>query len=202
VALIVLMGPKHSGKTTTGRELARRLVLPFFDLDQLIEEHSGQSPASLFRSDAELFRREEAAALAALLSSLQKNKSSQTGVAANGRYAGILATGGGIIDNPNAMEKLYMPLDADQKASVHCTVYLDLSAETAWQRISGGAELSGKPAGLPPFLEADTPAEAKEKHRLLHERRSIVYKKIADKIVFAEDKSPLELAEELCRIIT
>lgn len=40
---IVLTGPMGSGKTTVGRELARRLDRPFFDSDAQIEEEYGST---------------------------------------------------------------------------------------------------------------------------------------------------------------
>jgi shikimate kinase len=95
---------------------------------------------------------------------------------------------GGIIDNPHAMALL------EKESANLCTVYLEISAETAWQRIVSDG-------GLPPFLEAPTLAESKEKHRQLHERRASGYKKIADHCICAEGKSAVCLADELCNMI-
>jgi shikimate kinase len=175
VALIVLTGPKHSGKTTTGGELARRLELPFFDLDLFIEGRTGQSPRALYRLGPELFREEEAKALAALLA----------GDPAPGAVTGVLAAGGGIIDNPGAMALL--------TRSGHITVYLDISAETAWRRITGNSQ----DPELPPFLRAESMDASRQKHRLLHERRSAAYRAAATISISAEGKTPAETAGEL-----
>jgi shikimate kinase len=85
--LTVLLGPKHSGKTAVGRELAALLEMPFFDTDELIEAETGKSVRALYTAGQNVFRRHEAAALFALL---------------NKQY-GVIATGGGIIDNDDAM---------------------------------------------------------------------------------------------------
>jgi len=169
--LLVLLGPKHSGKTSTGRELARRLNRSFFDLDELIEKRTGQSPRDLFIAGPDIFRREEAEALEALL--IKED-------------SGILAAGGGIIDNPAAMDLL--------RSKKYITVYLEVSAGTAWRRIDQQGE-------LPPFLRAangdSSREESREKHRLLHERRAKAYREFAQVCISAEEKTPLQLAEEL-----
>ncbi|MCL1929067.1 MAG: AAA family ATPase [Treponema sp.] len=174
MAIIILMGPKHSGKTSTGRELAKILKSSFYDLDQLMEERTGKNVRELYKTGEELFQREEMAALRDLLENCQN--------------AVVLSLSGSIIDNPRAMALL------KNESIKNCTVYLEVSAGTAWQRIVSQGE-------LPPFLEAETPAESKEKHHLLHERRANDYKKIAFYSICAEGKSAVELAEELCNLI-
>jgi shikimate kinase len=47
-AHLVLVGIPGSGKTTTGRELARLLVWPFLDLDEQIAERAGMSVRDIF----------------------------------------------------------------------------------------------------------------------------------------------------------
>lgn len=53
VASIVLVGLPGSGKTTVGRQLARRLKLPFVDTDQTIEERLGCSIRDYFAREGE-----------------------------------------------------------------------------------------------------------------------------------------------------
>ena len=181
-AIIFLAGPKHSGKTSIGRELAKLLVVPFYDLDQSMEEKTGQNIRELYKTSEDLFRQEETAALETLLQKKDVNEKSQ-GV--------VLALGGGIIDNPGAMAILQNEL---QKPEGHCVVCLEVSAETAWQRIVCQGE-------LPPFLKAETAAASKEKHRLLHERRTKGYKKIASFSILAEEKSAATLAAGLATLL-
>ena len=57
---IVLVGFMGTGKTTVGRELARRLGWRFVDLDAEIERAAGRSVRELFRDEGEAsFRRRE-----------------------------------------------------------------------------------------------------------------------------------------------
>ncbi len=51
--LIFLYGPPGSGKTTVGKILAENLALPFFDLDQIIEELAGKPIPDIFDQDGE-----------------------------------------------------------------------------------------------------------------------------------------------------
>jgi shikimate kinase len=170
MAFIVLLGPKHSGKTSAGKALARRLALAFYDLDLLIQQRTGQSPRALYGGGPVLFRRQEEAALAVLLAE---------------KDTGVLAAGGGIIDNPPALDLL----------GDHITVALEVSAETAWGRIAGGGK------ELPPFLRAETTEASREKHRLLHQGRTGAYRTFARRRLCAEGKSPEEVAGELCLLI-
>jgi len=75
-----LVGFMGVGKTTVGRQVASRLGLPFYDLDQLIEERAGQKVAEIFaRSGEGAFRTLESDVLRDLLD----------------REPGVIATGGG-----------------------------------------------------------------------------------------------------------
>jgi len=65
---IVLVGMMGSGKTTVGRELARRTGWPLLDNDQLVRELTGREPAAIAIEDGEdVLHDLEAAALAAAL---------------------------------------------------------------------------------------------------------------------------------------
>lgn len=50
---IILVGLPGSGKTTVGRQLAKRLALPFIDSDQVIEQHVGCSIREFFAREGE-----------------------------------------------------------------------------------------------------------------------------------------------------
>lgn len=79
---IVLVGPMGAGKSVVGALLARRLGLPFTDLDALVEAEAGACIADLFRGEGETaFRAREATLLARCL-------------AAGGQ---VVATGGGAV---------------------------------------------------------------------------------------------------------
>ena len=50
---LILVGFSCSGKTTLGRNVARRLRLDFIDSDRLIEEMTGKTIPDIFREDGE-----------------------------------------------------------------------------------------------------------------------------------------------------
>lgn len=56
---IVLLGYMGSGKSTIGLELAKKMNLSFYDLDQLIEENVGLPIKSIFDTKGELFFRKK-----------------------------------------------------------------------------------------------------------------------------------------------
>lgn len=81
-ALISLIGLPGSGKSTVGRQLARRLQLPFFDSDQEIEERLGCPIREFFEREGEArFREIESEVIDQL----------------SGPGAGVLSTGGGAV---------------------------------------------------------------------------------------------------------
>ena len=62
--IVYLVGMPGSGKSTVGPELARRLGVPFVELDERIERAEGVSVREIFERDGEArFRELEAAAL-------------------------------------------------------------------------------------------------------------------------------------------
>jgi shikimate kinase len=65
---IALVGFMGSGKTTIGRNLARRTGYRFVDIDSVLEDRAGRSIAEVFEAEGEAaFRRREADVLAELL---------------------------------------------------------------------------------------------------------------------------------------
>jgi shikimate kinase len=63
--IVYLVGMPGSGKSTVGPELARRLDVPFVELDAEIERAAGETVTEIFRREGEArFRELEAAALA------------------------------------------------------------------------------------------------------------------------------------------
>jgi shikimate kinase len=161
---IILLGPKHCGKTSVGRAIAWKLKGRFVDTDDLIAESAGKSPRELYRESVDAFKAVEVRSLKQAL----------------GGDAVIIATGGGVVDNGEAVVLLQGVCDAR-------LVYLDVRAETAWERISGGG-------GLPPFLNTATPRET---HRALHERRAVSYRRLADETVTVDSKTIEEIARQI-----
>lgn len=80
---IYLIGARASGKTTIGRSLARRLAFPFYDLDECLCAHAGESIADIVSERGWMeFRRLESEIL------------QKTGLS---RENMVVATGGGIV---------------------------------------------------------------------------------------------------------
>ena len=89
--MISLIGLPGSGKSTVGRQLARRLQLPFSDSDHAIEARLGCPIREFFEREGEdRFRDIEAEIIDGL---------SQQG-------AGVLSTGGGAVLRPQNRERL------------------------------------------------------------------------------------------------
>ena len=55
---LILIGLPASGKTTVGRQLARRLDMPFFDCDEAIEAAADCSVSDIFARHGEAYFRE------------------------------------------------------------------------------------------------------------------------------------------------
>jgi len=172
---VILTGPKHSGKTSAGKTLAQLCSCDFVDLDELILQRTGKSPRQLYSEGFAIFQKAETEAAAALFGADADSAGSRS------EEWRVIAAGGGIIDNAEAAALL--------KKTGAKTVYLNVSAESAWDRISNAAK-----GELPPFLRTENP---KETHRVLHERRSAAYLRFADIVIEAEGKSPVKIAGEI-----
>jgi shikimate kinase len=75
---LVLVGFSCSGKTTLGRNVARRLRLPFVDTDRFIEDMTGRTIPDIFREDGEAaFRALECEAISRIMA--EENQVVSTG---------------------------------------------------------------------------------------------------------------------------
>ncbi len=160
------MGIKHSGKTSLGKLLAKILNVPFLDLDYLLEEQYSQERILNFRElylklGESGFRELETEALNSILIQQQ----------------GVLALGGGTIDNPEAMEIV-------QKAET--LVFLDVEEQILYKRIERN--------GFPSFLKKSPEKLFSE----LFKRRRLLYKNIATITLNITNESP----EEILGILT
>lgn len=108
---IYLIGMMGSGKTSTGRALARLWGMKFIDLDEEIESRSHRSINEIFRELGEpYFRSEEKKALKE---------------AAGGKET-VVAPGGGIVLDPGNVATM---------KSTGKVIYLAASLETLWHRV-------------------------------------------------------------------
>jgi shikimate kinase len=108
---ISLIGMPGSGKSTVGKEVARRLGLAFADCDKAIENRAGCSIAALFdREGEDVFRDLESQVLASLVA----------------QGPSVIATGGGVVLRSGNRELL--------RTRTHC-VYLLASLGLLWKRV-------------------------------------------------------------------
>lgn len=93
MASVVLVGLPGSGKTTVGRQLARKLKLPFVDSDQAIEERLGCTIRDYFAHEGEdAFRNVEQDVIDELTSRTDDQ---------------VLSTGGGAVLRPLNRQRLH-----------------------------------------------------------------------------------------------
>jgi len=175
--IILIIGTKHSGKSLCARALNEIIGGEIVDLDELVEKQTGKTPRELFIEGHVFFKKAEAAALASVIKT-------QTEVETL-----VIAAGGGIVDNDEAMA-LLSEVKVQSVDRQLITVYLEISAETAWQCI---LDTSGE-GGLPPLINTNNPEET---HLALHNRRAKAYKAVAGITILAENKSPEEIAREI-----
>jgi shikimate kinase len=108
---ISLVGLPGSGKSTVGRQLARRLQLPFFDSDHVIEQQLGCSIREYFEREGEdRFRDVEES----VIDQLTQNPKC------------VLSTGGGVVLRPPNRQHLH------ERSQV---VYLNSSPDELFRRL-------------------------------------------------------------------
>lgn len=111
---IALLGLRGAGKTTVGRRVARRLGVPFVELDRRIEQAAELSLSEIFSLHGEqYYRRIERETLDVVLAEARPM---------------VLATGGGLVTSHETLATL-------QRAAI--TVWLQAAPEDHWNRVVG-----------------------------------------------------------------
>jgi shikimate kinase len=161
---IILLGIKHCGKSTQGKIVAQKMNLKFYDTDDAIFEMTGKSPREIFSSmgKAEFLRAEEKACLF-LAEKI-------------GGESAVIATGGGICENRNALETL---------KKIGAFVFLDVAEETAWNRIQREIKFDpdGKIFNLPAYIAKKNPQTVNDAKKIFSEffaERKKMYSALAD----------------------
>jgi XRE family aerobic/anaerobic benzoate catabolism transcriptional regulator len=147
--LIALLGLRGAGKTTIGRRLARRLHVPFVELDRRVEEAAGLTLPEIFALHGEQYYRR-----------LERETLEQ--VLAEARPL-VLATGGGIVASPETYALL------KRRA---LTIWLRAQPEDHWNRVVQQGDrrpMADNPqamAELRRLLAAREPLYAQARHRV------------------------------------
>ncbi len=182
---IILIGVKHSGKTTTGRLFAEQFDLPFFDIDDIIERQTGKTCRELYSSEGvAAFQKAEVQACQFFV------EASKNLIAGSSGIKCVVAVGGGICDNPQAIYIL---------RAVGIFVYLDVPNHIAFDRI---LETSKQSNSMPATFMQASPKSEEEMREVFYtqyERRSESYCAISDIIVKTECLCPEEIVNEIVK---
>ena len=160
---IILIGIKHSGKSTQGKLLAKKSDRIFIDLDDVITELSGKTPREIYNSSGkDAFIQAEFLACEKVFSDYSGAKT-------------VIATGGGICDNKKALEIL---------SKMGKFVFLNVEEQIALSRILKKVVFEdGIWQNLPAYIAKENPSSQKEIQEIFHQyykRRTNLYSKIAD----------------------
>lgn len=164
---IILLGYMASGKSTIGKQLSKKLGIPFLDLDTYIYEKENKSVSEIFSQNGEIyFRKKEHEYLREVLENQQDF---------------IISLGGGTPCYANNIELIL------NKNAI--SIYLKASIQTLSNRLLKNK--NSRP--LVAFLDDDQVPEFIAKH--LFERR--FFYEQARKVVVIDQKSASEIVDEI-----
>ena len=162
---LYLVGMMGSGKTSTGRPLAERLGYGFVDADAVIEQAAGCSIPEIFDRDGEAgFRGLESQVLSAI----------------SQRHSLVVATGGGVVTQPENWGVLHSGI----------VIWLDVVPDQLLQRLKADSTVR-------PLLKTDDPEAAL--NTLLNERRPLYAE--ADLTVVINDETPGVVADGILQLL-
>ena len=162
---LYLVGMMGSGKTSTGRPLAERLGYGFVDADAVIEQAAGCSIPEIFERDGEAgFRSLESQVLNAI----------------SQRHSLVVATGGGVVTEPENWGVLHSGI----------VIWLDVVPDQLMQRLKADSTVR-------PLLQtADPEADLKA---LLNKRQPLYAE--ADLTVVINDETPDAVADGILQLL-
>ena len=162
---LYLVGMMGSGKTSTGRPLAERLGYGFVDADAVIEQAAGCSIPEIFARDGEEgFRKLESQVLSAI----------------SQRHSLVVATGGGVVTQPENWGLLHSGI----------VIWLDVVSDQLLQRLKADSTVR-------PLLQTADPEAAL--NTLLNERRPLYAE--ADLTVVINDEAPETVADGILQLL-
>ncbi|MBL7115649.1 MAG: shikimate kinase [Kiritimatiellae bacterium] len=161
---VYLIGFMGTGKSAVGRATSDRLNLQFLDMDDLIVHRAGKPIPRIFAEDGE-------PAFRALERQVAQDLSSKHGL--------IVATGGGVVLNPDNMQDFY---------SSGLVVCLSARPEIILQRVEGDTNR--------PLLSGSQSDKMSQMSRLMEQRQTL-YDSVPDQI----DTSDLTLDEVVEQLV-
>ena len=162
---LYLVGMMGSGKTSTGRPLAERLGYGFVDADAVIEQAAGCGIPEIFDRDGEAgFRSLESQVLSAI----------------SQRHSLVVATGGGVVTQPENWGLLHSGI----------VIWLDVVPDQLLQRLKADSTVR-------PLLQTDDPEAAL--NALLNERRPLYAE--ADLTVVINEETPETVADGILQLL-
>ena len=162
---LYLVGMMGSGKTSTGRPLAERLGYGFVDADAVIEQAAGCSIPDIFDRDGEAgFRSLESQVLSAI----------------SQRHSLVVATGGGVVTQPENWGMLHSGI----------VIWLDVVPDQLLHRLNADSTVR-------PLLQTTDPEAAL--NALLNERRPLYSE--ADLTVVINDETPEAVADGILQLL-
>ena len=162
---LYLVGMMGSGKTSTGRPLAERLGYGFVDADAVIEQAAGCSIPEIFDQEGEAgFRSLESQVLSAI----------------SQRHSLVVATGGGVVTQPENWGLLHSGI----------VIWLDVVPDQLLHRLNADSTVR-------PLLQTTDPEAAL--NALLNERRPLYGE--ADLTVVINDETPEAVADGILQLL-
>ena len=162
---LYLVGMMGSGKTSTGRPLAERLGYGFVDADAVIEQAAGCGIQEIFDRDGEAgFRSLESQVLSAI----------------SQRHSLVVATGGGVVTQPENWGLLHSGI----------VIWLDVVPDQLLQRLNADSTER-------PLLQTADPEAAL--NALLNERRPLYAE--ADLTVVINEETPETVADGILQLL-
>lgn len=185
---LVLMGIKHSGKSTLGKALSLETDLPFFDIDTVIEQNNGITVRNLYIEQGEEgFKKAEIEATKTILGTLNSEYTQYP------QKSAVISTGGGICVNEKAVSLL---------KENGLFIYLDISEEVSITRI---IETSKKTGSYPAYISKHDPKTIQDVKDIFHTfyvSRVLRYKALADICITLDTSTNFNKSvEENCRRI-
>lgn len=175
----ILVGIKHSGKSTQGKLLAPKFGFPFYDTDAMITEETGKTPRQLYAENGvDAFMKAESDVCMKIK---LENKNS------------IISTGGGICDNENALSIL---------RSLGKFIFLQIPEHVAANRVIRKISVNadGSMTGVPAYIAKENPKNTEDIRRIFHEyyeRRNKKYEEIADISIDLQNAPPWKNSENI-----